>query len=1213
MKKFNNNKVFEFNQQLIDISKGKNLIKALDKYCFFDLCRAIFCFNSWRYTRPHLQFYLTLNYVLCNITCKEQCKIETYTDFQKFIGEISPYYDGTFDDEIIPDFGEIKIAFNKTNYSVLMGTGHNLIFPFLESIEALSNFLNIKVEMQKVLDYVNSLSNIYGNIEPYCADKYDEHKLIIPTEKYFKTCILNYSEVELIDNDFLINLSYELCKNVNQAHFIRKANNYLPLFNPSIIVDAFDVLCSLKDFSDTQKSESSNVVVYDALVKNFDNNPHSENVLFNAQIVKDFENKSTYSAVPFNFIILQNNSALFLINQERCKSADFNRDINEIKKTIKNNVLQVIEPSTNGKCKLYDLSELENIEIIIYDNSIQLSTPVSLPLNNSLMHFTLYDLVSLIYEANNIENIINFCKYIKTRKNDIFMSFVCSGYSGIFYVWMEQYEEIIQGANDVANILTDVYILEWNIFEKYIHISEWYPIKKYDEMFSNPFSWTIEDEKLGFRKLISNCVLGFDGSFRKIKESYIFIAFNFAFEKDNDEWNKRNEAINLIEELIERNVSELENVLIKSNLFNYDGIQLSYMPKHYAKKVDNVGFLEKNAKYVFSDFSVYNNRILIRFAVNEDKLFEDILNSENRTVECEFMKELLQPLKIKPDIDFECIEQFLNNTKHLKKNIETIALELDYVFSNKNLGLWPSEKTFVKVKKSIAIACKKVGIKTKSYKPSETTDVIRDIQKQIIPIFESEIMKYNQLDLHNNLISIISFYLHKKRIEMKRYNIKNSNILTEDAKSHTAENVINAREDSKSHIRDLYYIVDTNLSLNRNEETTIDIKREDLEYLIAFSNILMSLQDCADHAHYNLFGANIDVEDDFTISTNFSNNYLNSIKARNNRIYENIDYKPSLSNDEEMLKKCLQAFYNDTGIHLQYIIQICKYLAKEFSAVFKEQNLPDVYSIKKQDLIADYESILIDASEDSKNNHLKALEYLVIDKTKIRQIDGQANEVVPVWEREKRDNRFEVKPIIEDNGCLIFAPSIMYELSELWINGTLEFYPPYEIGLTQYRKQLDKWKSMCEKQMELDLFNLFNGYVHKTFKNVLLHKIDKQSGHPNELGDYDILAFDLERKIVWNIESKFLGKVGSLKEYYNHQNSFFIKDKKDEKFIKRIKYIEENKKKILDIFGIIDGECYDIKSFMVTNKIFIPDVKNVDMSIVTFHELKKMLKLIYEN
>lgn len=1209
----NTKEELKYVQSLIDLEMGKKLINVLSKYKFFDLCRAVFCFNSWRYTRPHLQFYLTLNYVLCNIDQNGKCQIQTYSEFEKFIDEISPYYDGTFDDEIIPDFGEIKIPFNNVNYSVIVGTGYDLFFPFLVSVEALSNALNITVEIEQVLSYVDNVCKVYGFIEDYCSDKYDAKKIVIPTEEYFNNCVSNYNIVDIESNDFLLNLSFDAEKGIEKTHFVQSNDKFLPLFNPSMIIDAFDILCDKNKFPKSEMEKASNIVVYDSIVKNFDNNPDSGNILFDAFVVKDLDKKTVYKEVPFNFVVLHNNSALLLLNQERCKGQGFGKNIDEIKRLIDAQTIKILEPLSDGKCRLYDLSDIENIEIIVYDNSIQIPAMTNLFPKTNLICFNLYDLVSVIYEANNIEDVINFCKYIKEKQGNVLMSLMCSGFSGIFYAWMKRDEEIVQGAYDNCNIMTDVYMLEWDIFEKYMDLNRWYPIKKFNEMFYNPFAWIVEEEKLGFRRLISNNVWGFGGSFRKIKDSYVFIAFNLNFENEDEEWNKRNEAIILIEELIERNILELEDALIKSNVFNYEGIQLTYMPKHYAEKIDKDGFLKSNRKYVFSDMSILNDKILIRFAVNEDNLFSDILNAKDRNVECEFMNELFAPLKTQIDIKYEYIDKFLKDTMHLKKNIEAMSIEPDYIFSNKNLGLWPSEKIFVKVRKFIAIKCKDAGIKTNVYKSAETTNVIRNIQKHIIPMFENEISKYNQNDLHKYLISIISFYLHKKRIEMKRYNIKDSKILTDNAKSHTAEHVIKVREECKDHIRDLYYLVDTNLAVNRDGNTTEAIKSDNIEFLIAFSHILMNLQDCADNAHYNLFGASINVEDDFTIETNFSDDFMKMVDSRNIRIYENIDYKPSLPNDNEMFNKSLQAFYKDTGVHLKCIIQMCQYLSREFSAVFKEQSIPDVYVIKKQDLISDYESILIDQSDETKLNHLNALEYLIIDKSKIKQINGSINDFVPVWEREKRDNRFEVKPIVEDGEYLIFAPSIMYELSQLWLNGTFEFYPPYEIGLSNYRKQLDKWKSLCETQMEQDLFNLFNSYGYKTYKNIFLHKLDKKFGYPQDLGDYDVLAFDLDRKTIWNIESKFLGKVGSLKEYYNHQSSFFNNDKKDEKFYNRIKYLSEHKCEILKSFGIENGSDFTIKDFMVTNKVFVADVKEISFAILTYNELEKMLVFINES
>ena len=142
-----------------------------------------------------------------------------------------------------------------------------------------------------------------------------------------------------------------------------------------------------------------------------------------------------------------------------------------------------------------------------------------------------------------------------------------------------------------------------------------------------------------------------------------------------------------------------------------------------------------------------------------------------------------------------------------------------------------------------------------------------------------------------------------------------------------------------------------------------------------------------------------------------------------------------------------------------------------------------------------------------------------------------------------------------------------------------------------------------------DIEDLFKSKGMNAWRGLKLHKIDKNGNHLQELGDYDVVAIDSNKKIVWNIESKFLNRIGSLKEYYNHQDSFFNKNKKDEKFSRRIKYLSENLETILIALGIADVHNYSIRSFMVTNKVFSSQLKKIDFDIITFFELKEILEI----
>lgn len=251
------------------------------------------------------------------------------------------------------------------------------------------------------------------------------------------------------------------------------------------------------------------------------------------------------------------------------------------------------------------------------------------------------------------------------------------------------------------------------------------------------------------------------------------------------------------------------------------------------------------------------------------------------------------------------------------------------------------------------------------------------------------------------------------------------------------------------------------------------------------------------------------------------------------------------------------------------ILEICNYLSFEFTYTFKDYEvLPDVFEVPKEKIIEDFDSILIEEKKDKLNYFCDALNYLIIDCSKIKTLADKEYEVVPIWERENRNHRFDVKPIILNGDNIIFSPVVMHNLLNSWKWGTVEFYPPYEFGLNSYLKVLSLWKNKCESEMEKDIENFFKSKGYLTSRNVQLHKLDKKFGHPKDLGDYDILAIDMQKKIVWNIESKFLGKVGSIREYYNHQSSFFISDKKDEKFFRRIDYLVKNLVTILKAMKI---------------------------------------------
>ena len=181
----NANSVLNNEASLIDKNSAKKLFPILSEYSFFDLCRAVFCINSWRYNRPNLSFYLALNYVLSKIDRTGTRPIQTYKQFMSFYDSIMEYNNSTLNDPIIPDFGEIKVVFNGTFYPILIGNGYNHAYPLMKCLDTNISAINKEKEMEDVLSYVLEMVDALQNIEPFDSNKYQYNELSCPSENYF--------------------------------------------------------------------------------------------------------------------------------------------------------------------------------------------------------------------------------------------------------------------------------------------------------------------------------------------------------------------------------------------------------------------------------------------------------------------------------------------------------------------------------------------------------------------------------------------------------------------------------------------------------------------------------------------------------------------------------------------------------------------------------------------------------------------------------------------------------------------------------------------------------------------------------------------------------------------------------------------------------------------------------------------------------------------
>lgn len=1184
------------NLKILNLKLCKELIPLFDEYNYFELCRAVFAINANRHNRPEFVFSMSLNYCLCNCKRNGFKRINSYKTFVDFFNLVKKRYKySPFVDDIVADFGEVVIPFNGHNYPVFLGTGHDYVFPFIQSLYPLSSSLKIEEEIEQALIYLETLITSLEMSNVYEEDK-GAGDLYLPNRDFFIKCRDFYSQISLSDRNAYVKL---LANNsIENTHFIEvDSNNYYPLFNPSFIIDYFHFL--IKQKNPNEIVQAARQAMYNTIVNNFSKDPKHNNLLTMAFLVEEVESKRLNDQV-IDFILIENQTAIFFINEEK-QRRNINDLILKIQHCVKKGELHFVEGVSNeeGYSRAIDLSKFNQFAYIVYDNKISIENVVKLKEKHK---YLFYDVVYLLYRAESVQDICDFVLFIDNLENQ-FAGY--DAFSAIFETWLSNQKSLpyeIQNPLDVIQV--EPYIAAWNVFKRYLDLKEWYPIKEYSVLFENPFEW-IEKDILNYKQIHSKAGSLTAGYLRRIENSYLFLQFNYSFEKRKD-FSVRGEQVAMINEILAKNFVIFEEDLKKNSFYNFSEIHVLYMPMHYAKTVDNTGFLKANRKYVYSDFCVYNGMLLIRFAVNEDALSKDLVDAENKSVECEFMIELLQCMENGSFIDFQKIKHAIDSKRTDKKDVAMCEQQLPYYYSLINIPGEIDDVLRSRVERQMFVDCKSANINPGVYSSKELALTIRKIQMVALKRFEETLSDFDKYDLHIKLCSAVAANVHYKYLNLSRLNVISSDYIKQEAKAESLHNIIQEREHNKKRIREIEYAIDTNLAIEHkgNKTATYD----DIMFIQAFSELLIHFQDVSDQAYGGLIEADLTVHENYRLSLEHKGNWEEEFEHKANRVYTTQDHIPKVEDIEQKIREAYKCFYEDTSVKLEAIIIVLWYFSAGFMEPFLNfQTKPDVFVVDLDEIKRDICNISVPfCTTDEINN---AIDFLIIDETKIKEINGKLEEFVPIWEREKRINRIETKPLVKKDNKIIFVPLLSYDLVTMWENGIPNFYLPYEHGLKNLCKYLQKWKHQCEKNMENDIAELFDKGRFLIYKNVTLHKIDKNGNHPKELGDYDLIAIDETSKVIWNIESKFLQKVGSIHEYVNHQKSFFLDDKKDEKFARRINYLNKNKPHILNLFGIKNGDEYITKDYMVTNKVFSCDLKEINFEIITFDELKQMLKL----
>lgn len=1196
--------------------KVRKIQPIIDKYNFEDVIHAVFCINAWRDNRSLFESTSALNLALMNHSHNEGSALKSYSDLQTFFNLIEPVLNSHSDADVtLNDFGEYKLQYKNKWYKVLLGSGYEQNSSMIQFIPEACHTLNKEDDYSKLLTYI---SDVIDHLEATNISRYSERGIYfdIPSEAFFNQVLNLFKVINLSADDYYIELlSSDNLLDENKCFFIYN-KTVIPLFNAAILAHYFSELMSR--ISENQKADIIDFTLIGMINENFPQWDNEPSFLFP---VMAMEGKKRITSEIIPMCIFTDNGAILVINKCRYDDNALKKEINKIKELHLNDSLIISKaiPETGNQYMAIKINKNNNLIIVTLSGVVDITSShfEFRAKDDAAISFTPLDFAFFLNHIPDFSELIDFI----TRDDSGIEKILLMGTSAnLFIIWRQSFGEIAQGAISYSLLHIPYGIVDDYVYDYFCNELKDFPFHLSESLLSNPYMWMTKVNK-PFNEFATKSRPGIIGfGIKTNNNNYILHCHSIAVHK-KEITNELRQELHLIDDFNNRLFARYGDLI--SEMFDSKLLYFLYLPIDYAKGIDNTGFTHQEKKYVYSDILEQDNTLNIRYTCDISNITTAIQGTITKEVEIEYLLELISVFEPFNPKTFSKIVTIIEKDKDQKKEVDIFEFEMPCYYSNTVKYFKISDAAFVAAKKEIAQICQKENLSPGTYKKKDATHIVSQIEISLVKYIENKISTYSQKELTIKILSDIASTQFDAMINKERY--KGMNDIDENVLSEVKTKSFDLREKSRRNTLTLMYFLESNLFVHHSDNQPIS--DEEYNKICAYIDWLIVLEDNSGVCKFLNEDVAIRFDSEFIPDTIIDDALKEKFEGIKKRSYDYSDYLISNKElDNQFLSKTFISFEKDTEVKFQVFIELLAFLSfVEDKSIFEEVE-SDVFSCDKIALLSTFLKNLnaVYNNEFCENDAEKAIDYLTLKNTDLKKLHNNDHSVIPTWDRLNRKNRAEMCPLIVLNNSetIIFSPIHCYEVRSRWTNGILSFYLPYESGLTYTKEILRDWKKEYEDIMVNDLANeLKNLKIGDCYVEEKLNKLDSNGhSHPNDLGDYDILVFDVKEKIIWNLECKFVHKVGSIYETAMQQKDFFDESESNKKnryaykFKKRIDYLEDknNYSRIIKALGYPSGD-YTVLSFMVTNKILSPIGYEVSFPIYNYHEMIDHIKSYYNN
>lgn len=757
---------------------------------------------------------------------------------------------------------------------------------------------------------------------------------------------------------------------------------------------------------------------------------------------------------------------------------------------------------------------------------------------------SVFAMLDEIYEVDQLSDFLDYLKMMDTS----FMAPMTS-LMDKFASFQDLHGVLIGGASEPDMVMLDPH---WGSSYRFQSLAKFWSVYPEQDFFGHPRSWQVHEEGLHRIRLAARSFFG-SVLYCQIGKAHVFVTCPFHFMS-----HEQARVANFLAECAEDNLYQYREVVGTHWVFENSCDLIVQIFPHSLVTANptfkHLHHLIPETRLWCSDSAYTEERSIgVRIVFNMEAVHEAFLKVQNRSMEAALLLEIVQQLdSLHPEKANAVIVEAIERGKEGKPRFKFGMTEKPASFPEFVNPCLPIDRDFKLAKKRMAELAKQEGLSEGKYNLEAAKEKLSALRKAMIVEINTAVAGFDFFRSIPLLLGWADALADKRERERMMIELSLEHEVDYSRNEKYSEN---EKQFTLPH-RNYRYLIEKFVQLRPSGKNTIT--EEGARFLLAFIDWFFVIAGASDAIHYNISPTGLNIDHDFIVDVE----YADDMKTRQSQFAsedaqlrlglignsrDNAKHPKSPAEQMAALDDAFRADYGFKFTNLVSLLIVLAYWPEQHEGAAEAAS----YSAT-QDEIAGASQKAIESLEAVEIGPI--LDFLTLKTEELLRIigDDQPCDDLPVWEHNKRSARYTIRPLIKIENTYHWGPYAVRGAGIIWSGSPSAGTLPVDIGGPRIDVLLERWKQLLDVQVELRTAEIVKRFTPHVTPSAKLHRLDRAGKHPEDLGDYDTLAYCPKAHAVLNIECKNMLPVFCMKDARRLRETIFGVSGKDEGHFRQI-------------------------------------------------------------